>query len=245
MPNGKKIATPAFTPAHIAAFGTSRMFGGYAPLFKPEPEEGDGRADANGGMTRAQFVQEEKARQLDKGIEYLAQKNAELQFDLNRARAAIPEGHVTLPKEDAAALSAYREAFPTPKEAKEAKGTLGTLREKDELRSYDDARTAALSEYGADLPDNFKALIPTAEQLKDRPGGLELLRNTDFMRAEVERVATAYGAVKQDATERTDVGDSPATVTAGADKGKTNEAREAASTYYDRLYPDLKPQKEQ
>lgn len=198
--------------------------------------------DPYNGLSRQQFINEEKAKQLDKGVDYLAAKNAELQADLNAARARIPgDDRVVLSKEDAAALSAYRAEFPTPKEAKDARANLGSLRERDEQRSYDDARRAALDEY-TDLPDGFKALIPTAEELALRPGGKEQLKNVDAMKAEVAKVATAYGAVKQDQRENTDVtGPSPAGVSAGGDKGKTVEAetKEAVSSYYSRINPNL------
>lgn len=195
-------------------------------------------ADPYNGMTRQQFINEEKARQLDKSVEYLAGKNAELQADLNAARARVPgQDQVVMSREDAAALATYRDQFPTPKDAKEAKGRLGALEERDELRSYDDARRAALEEYGADLPDSFKSLIPTAEELQKRPGGKEVLRDLDFMKAEVERVAGIYGAEKQDATERTDVGKSPAEVKAGGSAGPDDSGKQAVSNFYARFVP--------
>ena len=230
------LTRPTAVPAHILAFGGSRLFG--APdLFNPEPE-GEPKPDPYDGRSRQQFINEEKAKQLDKGVDYLAGKNAELQADLNAVRLRVPQdGQVVVSREDAAALASYREQFPTPKEAKEAKATLGTLTEKDERRSYDEVRANALAEYG-DLPDAYKALIPTAEELKTRPGGAELLRNHDHLKAEVARVAGVYGAVKRDQTEQTDVGKSPAEVKGAASGGGDEaEAKSAATGYYSNRFP--------
>lgn len=229
-------ARPSAVPAHIAAFG-SRF--GPRDLFHPEPE---GEAKTEVTMTRAQFVTQEKATLLDKSVEYLANKNAELQYDLNAARREkLPEGQVAVSKEDAAVLSSYRELFPTPKAAKDAQEELGSLKGRDTQRSYDDARSKALEAF-KDLPDTVKSLIPTAEELLKQPGGQDRLGNLEFLSTEVEKYATAYGATKQDQTEKTEVGISPGTVTAPADKqeGVTDAVKAAQDLIAKRYAPPAK-----
>lgn len=202
-------------PTHITAFGGSRMLGRAAPLFRPEPEDG-GSGETR--LSRKEWERQRSAELAERERGDLASKVANLEYDLREARSKIPaDGQVVVSREDAAALESYREHFGTPKEAKEARGKLVELEEKDTLRSYDEARQAALGEYGTDLPDSYKAFIPTAEELMQQPGGKERLRDLDFMKAQVERAAASYGAEKQDATERTDVGVSPGEVRAGGD----------------------------
>ena len=235
MPQGPRKLTPT-APAHIATFGTSRLFGSHVALFSPEPQDEE-KSDPYGGVSRQQFINEEKARQLDKGVDYLAAKNAELQADLNAARARLPrDGQVTVSQADAALLESYREHFPTPKDAVSARERLRALEEKEELRSYDDARREALAAF-SDLPENFQRLIPTAEELTKRAGGKEQLKDLDLMRAQVESFATAYGAEKQDKAKETDVGESPASVKGGgSDKASTvTDAAQAAREYVAKL----------
>lgn len=212
---------------HITSFGAPRLFAPRPPLFKPEPE--DAPETPYGGLTRQQFINEEKARQLDKGVDYLANKNAELQADLNALRGRLPkEGQVLVSAADAALIESYREFFPTPKEAKAACERLVALEEKEELRSYDDARRDALAEF-QDLPANFQKLIPTAEELLKRPGGKEQLKDLDFMRGQVEQFASAYGAERQNQDAQTDVGVSPGEVKSGGEKpASVDDARALA-----------------
>lgn len=190
------------------------------------------------GLTRAQFIAEEKAKQLDKGVEYLASKNAELQYDLHKARSAFnSQTHVAMTKADVAALEEYRKHYPTPKEAKEASEKMGTLLADSKKRAYDEARTNAFAEY-EDLPDSFKELIPTAEQVLERPGGTELLGKLDFLKEEVARTAKAFGAVKQDEKRDTDQGVSPGKVKSSQGKGDAAESTKAAQSYYKNRYPN-------
>ncbi len=223
------LARPSAVPDHIAAFGGPTLFRSRT-LFDPN-REGEGGGAGNGGgsggggeqtMTRAQWVEREAAEQAKKSVEQLARDNAGLQYDLRVVRDRFnPETQVAISKEDAAAFEAYRTEFPTPKEAKDARTRLSGLEEKDQLRSYDEARTAALAEF-PDLPAGFQAIIPTAEELKKRPGGAAQLTDVEFLKAEVARVATAYGAQKQNSAENTNAGGPPpTTVTAGQDSAQS------------------------
>lgn len=215
---------PIRRPAHLSAFGTSRLFGRPASLFYPEPEDDNSETR----MSRREWERQRSAELAERERGDLAAKAAKLEYDLRETRSKLPAAdQVVVSREDAAALESYREQFGTPKDAKDARGKLSELEEKDTLRSYDEARHAALAEYGSELPDSYKAFIPTAEELLKRPGGKEQLRDLDFMKAEVERAATLYGAEKQDATERTDVGVSPAEVRAGGDPAPI-DAKQAA-----------------
>ena len=222
------LARPSAVPDHIAAFGGPTLFRSRT-LFDPNREgEGGGAGAGNGGgsgeqtLTRAQWVQQEAAEQAKKSVDKLALDNANLQYDLKLVRDRFnPETQVAISKEDAAAFEAYRAEFPPPKEAKDAKARLSGLEEKDQLRSYDEARAAALAEF-PDLPAGFQGIIPTAEELKKRPGGAAQLTDVEFLKAEVARVATAYGAQKQSTAESTNAGGPPpTTVTTGQDSAQS------------------------
>lgn len=212
---------------HITSFGAPRLFAPHPPLFKPEPEDPADPSDTR--MSRKDWERIRAAEVADRERGDLASKVASLEYDLRLARERAPqEGQVLVSAADAALIESYREFFPTPKEAKAAHERLVALEEKEELRSYDDARRDALAEF-QDLPANFQKLIPTAEELLKRPGGKEQLKDLDFMRGQVEQFASAYGAERQNQDAQTDVGVSPGEVKSGGEKpASVDDARALA-----------------
>jgi hypothetical protein len=238
LPYPARLSTTFHTALLDGQLGRTRLFAGQAPLFTGTQADAPRNGDGEPQLTRAQWIAQEKAEQAKKSVDQLAEANAKLQWDLNeRRRAFDPATQVALSKEDALTLAAYREAYPTPKEAVDAKKVLTDLSAKDQVRSYDEARTAALAAY-SDLPDSMKALIPTAEEAAARPDGAALLGNTAFLKTEVDRIAKAYGATKKDTDANTDMGTSPHDVTNnGGQPPSKNESKEAAKSYYDRTAP--------
>lgn len=221
----KSLFQPVPTPAHVRAFGGPLLFGAHAPRFHPEPE-GEGEAR----LSRSEWIAKEKAEQANKSVDVLAEKNAALQWDLNEARRKVPGAdQVVVPKEDAAALAAYREQFPTPVDAKKANEGLKAADEREAMRAYDAKREELLGKV-KDLPDGFKALVLSAEELAKRPGGAEMIRDLSLLEADVKRAATGYGLTLEDA-KKADVGVSPGTVTTGGTQSAP--AAKGGSTYWD------------
>ncbi|AWT34572.1 hypothetical protein DM785_02645 [Deinococcus actinosclerus] len=230
----KSIFNPFYghAPAHVAAFGGRLLMGAHAPRFHPESEGGEGEQR----YSRAEWVAKEKAEQATKSVDVLAERNANLQWDLNEAKRKVPGAdQVVVSKEDAAALATYREHFATPADAKKAREGLAQSEERDAMRAYDEKRTELLGKV-KDLPENYKALVMTAEELAKRPGGAEMIRDLALLEADVTRVATSFGATVEDA-KKADVGVPPNHVTGSG----AQSAAGTKSTVWDRRHnPDKK-----
>lgn len=219
----KSIFQPV--PAHIRAFGGPLLFGAHAPRFHPEPEEG-----GETRLSRSEWIAKEKADQATKSVDVLAERNANLQWDLNETKRKVPgDGQVVVSKEDAAALATYREHFPTPADAKKAREGLAQAQEQEAVRAYDAKRAELLAKV-KDLPEAYQKLVLTAEELAKRPGGAEMIRDLALLEADVTRVATSFGATIEDA-KKVDVGVPPNDVSGS---GAQPAPKSTGSSYWDK-----------
>lgn len=227
---------------HLNAHLTDSEFSMRSPVLEP-PRLGapriplwDGGTPPDPGeetLTRKQWIAQESANQATKTVAELADKNATLLWEARQHREVkdkLAAGGVVVSKEDAAALTTYRE-FGTPDELRSLGEKNAKLEGEQKRLAWNTRRAEQLSKYDS---DKVAPLIPTAEEL-EADGDLAKLDKLEALDAQVAKVAGAFDAVRKAERKDADVGAAPAEKTGHEQPPKTaGTGADAVSAYRNR-----------